>query len=430
MRQYYISLLCLFFLLPAQAQTKQEIAEDFDDAEFFFNREDFKEAAYYFKKILDRYPDNANFNFKLGECYLNISGEEAKAIPYLEKAVKNTVEKKKYKPHSWEEKNAPLHAYFYLGNAYRINNQLDKAMNAYQTFINSPYYYGNYNETVVENEIKACERALIIRDSPIKMIEEVLPDPINSASSELHPVVSDDEKTIIFIRKLKFYDAILLCQYDGNNWSQPQNLNPLLESDGDFYPACLSSDGKELYLVRTSSGSGDLYVSLRKENSWTKPEKLGKSINTLARETSACLSEDGQWLYFSSDRAGGKGGLDIYVAKRIEGNQWGKAKNAGKIINSGFDEESPCLTNKGKTIYFSSKGHFSMGGFDLFYSSRNGKKWSVPVNAGYPVNSTGDNNFFTVKQGGRIMYVSKINTVSQTGEDLYKLKVSSNLPLP
>jgi hypothetical protein len=430
MRQFYGSLLCLFLLSSATAQTKEEIAEDFDDAEFFFNRGEFKEASYYYKKVLDRYPENANFNFKLGECYLNISGEESKAVPYLEKASKSTVEKKKYKSNSIEEKNAPLHAFFYLGNAYRISNQLDKAMNAYETFINSPYYYGNYNENVVENEIKACERALIIRDSPIKMVEELLPDPLNSASSELHPVVSDDEKTIVFVRKLKFYDAILLCHYDGTRWSQPVNLNPLLGSDGDFYPACLSGDGKELYLVKTSPGGGDLYVSFFRDSSWTKAEKLGNSVNSGSNETSAFLTADGQWLYFSSDRAGGKGGLDIYVAKRIAGNQWGKAKNAGKTINSGFDEDSPCLTNQGNTIYFSSKGHYSMGGFDLFYSAKNGRKWSVPVNAGYPVNSTADNNSLVVRQGGKIIYGSKINTADQTSEDLYKYVVSSNLPLP
>jgi hypothetical protein len=430
MRQFFLILSCLFLLSSVAAQTKEEISEDFDDAEYFFNREDFREAAYYYKKVLDHDPENANFNFKLGECYLNISGEEYKAVPYLEKAIKSTVEKKRYKSNSFEEKNAPLHAFFYLGNAYRIDNQLDKALEAYQTFLNSPYYYGNYNETIVENEIKACERALIIRDSPVKLIEEAMPDPLNSASSELHPVVSDDEKTIVFIRKLKFYDAILLCHYDGNSWSQPLNLNPLLESDGDFYPACLSGDGKELYLVKTSSGDGDLYVSVNRDNTWTKPEKLGNTVNSLSREGSAFISADGQWLYFSSNRAGGKGGLDIYVSGRIEGNQWGKAKNAGKIINTAFDEDSPCLTNQGNTIYFSSKGHYSMGGYDLFYATRKGKKWSAPVNAGYPINSTADNNSFVVKQGGKIMYVSKINTTDQTSEDLYKIEVSAGQPLP
>ncbi|MBN2763430.1 MAG: PD40 domain-containing protein, partial [Bacteroidales bacterium] len=396
----------------------------------FFNRKDFEEAAYYYKKVLAQYPDNANFNFKLGECYLNIPGAESQAVPYLEKAVERTIEKNKYKSKSFEEKNAPLHAYFYLGNAYRINNQLDKALTAYNTFINSPYYYGNYNETIVENEIKACERAKIIQDSPVNLTEELLPEPVNSDASEIRPVVSGNEKTIVFIRKLKFYDAILLCKKEGEEWSQPLNLNPLVGSDGDFYPAFLSHDGKELYLIRNFSENGDLYVSFFRENTWTKAEKLQGPVNTNANEASACLSEDGQWLYFSSDRMGGKGGLDIYVAKRKAKNEWVKIKNLGKTINSEFDEDSPCLTNQGKTLYFCSKGHYSMGGFDLFYANKEGKKWSTPVNAGYPVNTTADNNNMTVMQGGKIIYLSKIDTTGSENENLYKLKILSYLPLP
>ena len=419
-----------FFLASVTAQSKEEIIEYFDEAEYFFNRDDFEEAAYYYKKVLQGYPENANFNFKLGSCYLNIPGSEYMAVPYLEKAVERTVEKNKYKPKSFEEKNAPLHAYFYLGNAYRITNQLDKALNSYNTFINSPYYYGNYNENIVESEIKACERAKIIQDSPVNLSEERLPDPLNSDAFELYPVVSLDQKTIVFIRKLKFYDAILLCRLEDDQWSQPLNLNPLVGSDGDFYPACLSPDGKELYLVRTHSGNGDLYVSFYRNNTWTKAEKLGGNINTGANEASACISADGQTLYFSSDRGTGKRGLDIYTAKRIAENQWGKAKNAGKSINTIFDENSPCLVNQDKTLYFSSKGHYSMGGFDLFYVHRDGKKWSAPINAGYPVNNTGDNNNMVVLEGGKIIYLSKIDTKSNTGADLYKIQILSLSPLP
>ncbi len=430
MRLVFILAACLFFLASANAQTKDEALEYFEEAEYFFNRDDFEEAAFYYKKLLNLHPENANFNFKLGSCYLNIPGSESLAVPYFEKAVERTVEKSKYKPKSLEEKNAPLHAYFYLGNAYRINNQLDKALTSYNTFINSPYYYGNYNETIVENEIKACERAKIIQDSPINLTEEALPDPVSTDASELHPVVSDDEKTIAFIRKLKFYDAVLLCNREENTWSQPLNLNPLIGSDGDFYPVCFSPDGKELYLVKTSSGGGDLYVSYYRNNTWAKAEKLSGNINTGSNETSACLSGDGQTLYFSSDRGSGKGGLDIYIAKRIGENQWGKAKNAGKNINTVFDEDSPCLVDHGKILYFSSKGHYSMGGFDLFYASREGKKWSAPVNAGYPVNNTADNNHMQVMQEGSVIYVSKINASANGSPDLFRFRILSVPSLP
>jgi tetratricopeptide (TPR) repeat protein len=430
MRQVSIISAFFLFIISATAQTKEEILEFFEDAEYFFAREEFEEAAYYFKKVLAYSPDNANYNFKLGECYLNIPGAESKAIPYFEKAITRIVEKNKYNSKSFEERNAPLHAYFYLGNAYRIDNQLDKALTVYNTFISSPYYYGKYNETIVENEIKACERAKIIQDSPVNLTEELLPDPLNTDASESLPVVSADEKTVIFIRKLKFYSAIFLSQKEGIDWSQPQNLTPFIGSDGDLYPACLSNDGNELYMVKTSSRGSDLYVSYYRDNSWTKAEKLGNTVNTNSNETSACLSEDGQWLYFSSDRRGSKGGLDLYIAQRKPDNQWGKAKNAGKTINSKFDEESPCLTNQGKTLYFSSRGHYSMGGYDLFYTSREGKKWSIPVNAGFPINTTADNKNMAVLQGGRIIYLSKIDTTDNTSEDLYKIQVSSYLPHP
>ncbi len=425
---FAFSLWSILYSVSAQDLNNELLKEYFDDAEYFFYREEYSEAVYYYKKLLEAFPDNANYNFKAGECYLNIPGEESKAIPYLEKAIRSVVDKKKYRKKLFEENNAPLHAYYYLGNAYRINNQLDKALESYKTFISSPLYPGNYNDEIVENEIQSCERAKIIQDSPVALTETVLPEPVNTPAAEIHPVVSGDEKIIIFIRRLKFYDAILQCQLTDTGWTSPVNLNPLIGSDGDFYPACLSHDGKELYLVKNAPEGKDIYVSYFKDNTWTKAEKLGKSVNSKADETSACISEDGQYLFFASNRQGTKKGLDIYISKRNVNNQWGKAKNAGRIINSPFDEDNPCITNKSKTLYFSSKGHFGMGGFDLFYSVREGKKWSEPVNAGFPVNNTADDNNMTILSGGKIIYRSKINKDNAAPEDIYKLRIESYLP--
>jgi len=216
--------------------------EAFEDAEYFFSREEYEEAAFFYRQLTAQYPDHANFNFKLGECYLNIPGSEVLSIPYLEKAVNNTVERKKYKGKDFTETKAPLHAYFYLGNAYRINNQLSKALEVYDIFINSPYYFGNYNIAIVENEIAACERAKIIQDNPISMQMEALDSSINTAASELYPVVSSDDQAIAFIRRLQFYDAIYFSIRQAGSWSEPVNLNAVIGSDGDFYPACISSD--------------------------------------------------------------------------------------------------------------------------------------------------------------------------------------------
>jgi len=429
MRLLFMLLLASLSLPFLNGQTREEIREFFEEGEYFFSRGDYQEAAYYFRRVIDKYPDNPNYNFKLGECYLNIPGNETLAIPYFEKAVRKTVAKNKYRKKDIEETNAPLHALFYLGNVYRMNNQLDDALKVYGTFVNSPFYYGNYNETIVDNEIKACERAKIIKDSPIDFAEQVLDTVVNTTASELNPVVSADGTFMVFIRRLKFYDAILFIMKQDQSWSTPMNLNPLIGSDGDFYPTCLSPDGTSLYLVKGSPQNDDIYVAYRTGYSWSKAEKLNKKINTKVKETSAWISSDGQTLWFVSTRRGGYGGTDIYYSRLDKNKDWGKAQNPGKTINTALDEESPCLTGNDSILFFSSKGHDSMGGFDIFYSENAAGHWTKPVNVGFPVNNTSDNLGFIALDGGRTGYLSKINPADRsTAEDIFRIAIRSNLP--
>ena len=167
-------LLAVFISLMSFAQEISNPTELFDEGQYFFHREDYKEALYFFNRLTQKIPGNANYHFKVGECYLNIPGQEHLAVKHFEAAVEKTVPKKEYKDKDFNEESAPLHAYFYLGNAYRIDGQLDEALKAYNRFIDSPYFLNNYNLNVVENEIFSCERAKIIQDSPIKMTTDKL----------------------------------------------------------------------------------------------------------------------------------------------------------------------------------------------------------------------------------------------------------------
>jgi tetratricopeptide (TPR) repeat protein len=410
------------------AQVTEDLEEYYREGDYFFNRGDYEEAVYYFLILVKNCPDNANFNFKVGECYLQIPGKETKSIPFFEKSITNVTRKKKYKRKSFGETKAPLHAYFYLGNAYRINNQLDKALEAYNTFVNSPYYYNNYNQMIVENEIKSCERAKIIEDSPTSCTKIPLNNKINTSANELNPVISGDEKSMVFTRKLKFYDAIFYSKIDDDDWSEPVNINPQIISDGDFYPASLSFNGKELYLIRKSAGGSDIYISHLIDGTWSEAEKLSKMINSSSNETHACISEDGKFLYFTRDRRRGMGGLDIYVSGKNNNSHWGKPKNLGKVINTKFDEDTPFITGNNKRLFFSSKGHYNMGGFDIFYSDKETHKWSIPVNIGYPVNNTGDNLFYVPLRGGIIGYVSLFSDENKENRDIYRLEINSNIP--
>jgi hypothetical protein len=423
MRKFTALTILTLILFPAFGQTRDEMMNTYNEGLYFMNRGDYKEAAFYFSRIVEKYPENANYNFKLGECYMNMPGSEALAVPCFEKSVKQIVPKKKYNKKDFDGKSAPLYAWFYLGNVYRINNRLDDAMKAYDTFVNSPFYFGDYNQAIVENEIRACERAKIIQDNPVPLSELRLDTSINTGAAELNPVISRDEHTLIFVRRLKFYDAVYMTEKIGESWTQPLNLNTAIGSDGDLYPTCLSADGKELYLVKYGE-SKDIWVSLRTSSGWSKATRLGDRINTSADESSACLSEDGRSLYFASTRKGGYGGNDIYVSVRDSKNQWGKPRNLGSMINTAFDEESPCVTNHDTTLFFSSKGHFSMGGYDIFYSSLSDKKWSEPVNIGFPINNTADNLGFIALQGGKKGYYSKANPAEMDGEsDIFKVVI-------
>lgn len=409
---------------PVNGQKAARLKEIHQDAEYFFDSEDYQEAIHYFLQLVDNGYVSANINFKIGVCYLNMPGEETRAIPYLEEAVKRITTK--YRPKELEETKAPLHALYYLGNAYRINNELSKALETYDKFTNNPGFYGHYNLNIVDTEIKACERAKIIQDSPVAVNWSNLGPAINTSTAETHPVVSGDEKTLVYLSSQKLYDAIFCSRRDSSQWSAPVNINPEILSDGEFYPTGLSYDGTELYLIKKSQTNSDIYVSSYKNGKWQPAKALSDKVNSPGQETYASISKDGKTLYFTSNRSNSRGGFDIYKSTRESNNQWSKAENLGKVINTREDEACPYVSEDGKTLYFSSKGHYNMGGFDIFYSTLDkDNKWSVPDNIGYPVNNTGDNLYYDPIGNGTSGYISRIKPEGFGKEDIYKIEVKS-----
>jgi hypothetical protein len=416
-----IALSCLFFpRFSAQEITDPE--ELFSEGEFFFLAGEYREALYYYLQLLDKYPDNANFNFKAGMTYLQIPGQEQRAIPYLEKAITQT--SIKYKKRLYTESNAPHYAYYYLGNAYRINNELDKALDTYQTFMDSEDFEGNYNLDIVETEVRACERAKIIQDVPINLQKTRLDPPINSETDNYAAVLSADGNTMVFITQQKFYDAINLSRKINGIWTEPEVLNPQVGSDGDMYPTSLSSDGTELYLVKRTDTNDDIYLSIHSGLFWSRAQPLNENINTRSDETHASISGDGQTLYFTSDRRGGYGKLDVYRSQRLNNNEWGPATNMGPFINTDLDEETPFITEDGKRLYFSSKGHFNMGGYDIFFTDLlEDNTWNDAINIGFPLNTTGDDLFYFPVGNGEKGYYSIRTKEEPFASDIYYIEI-------
>jgi len=300
--------------LAFSQQDQQSIDDLFDDAEYFFSAGDYEESILLFLKLTRLQPDNANFNFRTGMTYLNIPGQETKAIPFLEKAVMNTTQK--YRSKDLDEKKAPHHSWFYLGNAYRINNDLDKALDSYTRFKSIKDFEKKYNVRIVDAEIKICERAKIIKDSPLNLLKTNIGSPINTSVSDYSPVLTPDESIIVFMNSQKFYEAIMYSVKHDGAWSTPVNITPQIGSDGDMRPTSISADGTELILVKKDSKNSDIYYSKFDGNLWSTAIPLNKNINTRSNETFASLSPDGKSLYFTSNRGESFGGLDIFLSKK------------------------------------------------------------------------------------------------------------------
>ncbi|HAN17900.1 MAG: hypothetical protein A2X13_10700 [Bacteroidetes bacterium GWC2_33_15] len=407
------------------SQEQVNLKESFLEAEYYILYEDFKEALPLYLKVVNNGLDNAYINYRVGECYLQIPGQKSKSIPYLEKAIKDI--SSDFKEGSFKETHAPKNSIFLLGNAYQINNNLDEAILMYEKFKESLEVNDVYNIDYVDQQIQACKNAKELMKSPTRIKETNLGNIINDEFSNIRPVISSNEQEILFTSKLKFYDAVFYSEKVGGNWDVPTNLTPAIKSDGDFYTSSISNNGKTLVLFRNDKFSGDIYLSHFENNGWQVPEKLNKNINSKGWETHGTLSSDGKTFYFVSDRKDGFGGLDIYKSVYDETiNDWGVAVNLGPEINTAYNEETPIITEDGNMLFFSSQGHYNMGGFDIFYSKKlNENEWSSPVNIGYPINTTDDDLAFYPVKNGTFAYVSKFSKDGFGLDDIVRYEIFS-----
>ncbi len=368
-------------------------------------------------------PNNAELNFKLGDCYL-ASMFKYKALPHLEKAEKlnPTVDPR-------------LH--YLLGKAYHLDMQWDKAVAAYGKFQRS--VMGGGDPAIIQDvmmRIEQCANGKRLVDNPIRVFVDNLGDNINTQYNEYGAVVSADESVLVFTARRpnstggkidpqlneNFEDIYISYKQADGSWSVAKNIGEPVNTNDHDANTGISNDGQKFGIYLGKSNGGDLYESRLVGDIWSKPESMGKNINTKDyHESSACYSPDGNTLYFVSDKKGGLGDHDIYVSHMTEKGEWGPAENLGSVINTPYSEEGVFMHPDGKTMYFSSQGHSSMGGFDIFKSVYNAdtKTWSTPENLGYPVNTTDDDVFFVISASGRHGYYTSMGDDSRGLRDLY-----------
>lgn len=428
MRKILIVFFLISFSILSYAQSKQDMKRAFVNGEFALMYEEYREALPFFQELYDGGRRDANIKYRIAICYLNIPNEKEKAIPFLEEAIENITET--YSEGFYNEREAPIETYYYLGIAYRITNQLQKALDAFKKYKDLLDPKNEEQMLLVDAEITACNNALELTQTPTSIIESNLTKNINNEYNNFNPLVDEKEETIVYLNELRFYDAIFASKKRDGYWLPARNISLDFNSENPLKPVYLTRDGNTLYLVRNDNDDFNLYTSRFVDGIWGPVEKLGDNINTKFTENHACVSDDGRELYFTSNREGGFGGFDIYKSIIGDDGKWGPPINLGAEVNSNFDEATPFITEDGKTLYFSSKGHFNIGGFDIFKAKKSGDQWNKPENLGFPFNTTDDDLFFFPLKNGEIAYYSKFKETGKGNNDIFRIQIFERENIP
>lgn len=407
------------FFCSAQ-EDSEKIREYFYDGEFFLVEEEYEDALFAYKKVYNAgYQDYASINYRIGVCLLNIPGRKEEATPYLEKAVDDVTER--YREGVFRENQAPVDAWLYLGNAYRIRNELDKACNSYKKYQN--LVEDEESKLFAQSQIDACQKAMEAMDNPGYMITQNMGEMINTKEDNFRPVVSSNEDVMVYMTGLKFYDALFYTERNEKEWNPPINITPQIQSDGDQYITDISPDAKMILLVKQDNFDSDIYYSHFENGMWTKSKPIEK-LNTKYYESHASITADGKMIFLASNRKDAVGGMDIYYSQQDESGEWTEYVNAGPVINTAFNEDHPFISDSGDTLVFASQGHGSMGGYDLFYSVRDAQgNWTEPVNFGYPFNTTDDDLFFAMGSSVNEGYRALLAEDGFGQQDIHKILV-------
>jgi hypothetical protein len=431
----------LFIHVSIKAQDKSDYHQKFTEGNLLVLEGNYVQALKNYLWAYNIDSTNSNINYKIGLCYLNTETEKSKALNYLEKAVVTTT--KKYNDIEPTEKSAPITAFYYYGQALHLNYKFDEAIASYEKF--KSFLTESQTDWLdkVAREIEISNNAKLLVAAPIRVNIDNLGDSINTPFPDYSPVLSADEKTLIFTSRRpgstggdktvedQFYEDIYIAyRKPDSSWTMPVSISPNINTITHEASVGLTADAQTLLIYKDING-GDIYSSTLDGDQWTTPQPLGSNVNTSSWETSACLTPDGNTLYFVSDRKGGMGGRDIWKCIKLPNGKWSLAVNLGAPVNTPYDEESPFIHPSGNLLFFSSKGHNTIGGFDIFFSNLSDKGWEEPINIGYPINTTEDDVFYVTSPDGRRGYYSSASRPEGYGEkDIYMISIPTRKEEP
>lgn len=387
-------------------------------AEEYFKSGNFEGALDEYLVLVKKEPNNEKYNYRIGVCYLNTDIDKTKAIPYFEK-IRNSTEEPEIN--------------YLLGRAYHYAYKFDDAIKQFSEY---KKLEKGKNLSDVELQVQYCINAKEIIKYPLNVSFENLGKYINSEYSDYFPFVPADESFLIFNSKRPEAGAwqkldgswearIYFSKVKNGEYSKAKPMGRIINDQfGEEEAIGLSASGEYLLVYYDNyAGAGDIYISKGdKSRNFKQPMMLDENINSArGHEIAASITADGNAIYFASLRAGGKGGSDIYVCRRLPTGNWSPAQNLEEI-NTAQNEDFPNISPDGNTLYFSSMGHTSMGGYDIFYARWDEKenRFRNVKNLGYPLNTPEDDMNFRISASGKYGYISARKQGGYGDLDIYR----------
>jgi outer membrane protein OmpA-like peptidoglycan-associated protein len=370
-------------------------------------------------------PYSSMLNYKIGVCYL-YSNQKFRSLKYLEFA---------YRVNPEVDPNIR----FYLAQAHQLAGNFEEAIALYREHKDLIKEGDQIQRNYINKKISECRTGQELKANPERVWIDNLGDSINTEYPEFSPVISADNRVLFYTARRPdshagqrdetgaYYEDIYYSERQyGEDWSGSVNIGQPINTESHDATVGLAPDGKSLLTYKgINSKNGDIFITRENEDgTWQEPVSIGESINTKYHESSASLSFDEKTLFFESDQPGGFGQHDLYVSYWDEEKKaWGPAINLGPTINTEFEEKGVFFHPDNRTLYFSSNGHNTMGGLDIFKTVRDPEtgEWSKPENIGYPINTPDDDIYFVVTGDTRYAYYSSYREDGFGEKDIYKI---------
>lgn len=435
-RKIFLSIIVatLFFNAYGQDENKEAARQIVEIAnEAYFNLRVILLANEQYTQAAELDPENIEANYMAGRTFLETSSK-ANATKYLLRVYEMDPDYK-------------FNILYLIGQGYQYGMEFENAIDYYNRYLeklkqNTRRSGEDFTEPeVVQRRVYECHNGIEYVNSPRDYVIENVGPAINSEWDDFAPVVTADESFMAFTTRrqdgnsnadvfddMLYYEDVFYSTKRQGQWQYAQNIGPPVNIIYHSSNLAISADGSELYLYKSQNG-GDIFLSKKNPNgSWSEPVPLNDNINSTFSENSVSISPDGNTLFFSSDRpiTPEKTDLDIYYSKRDKNGDWGAAKNIGPVINTPYDEDGPFIDYDGKTLYFSSKGHKGMGGYDIYKSvyDEATDSWSEPINLGYPMNSPDNDVYFVSTRDGQRGYYASAKADGLGFLDIYHIRLA------